>query len=63
MSPKHFHQPESLAELEKVVGQANAERCKLRTVGSALSPNGLSFCEEGMVSMALLDKVRRPCGS
>lgn len=30
---------------------------KLRPVGSALSPNGLAFSSEGMVSLALLDKV------
>lgn len=30
---------------------------KLRCVGSALSPNGLAFSPEGMLSLALLDKV------
>ena len=30
---------------------------KLRCVGSALSPNGLAFNEEGMVSLALMDKI------
>ena len=30
---------------------------KLRCVGSALSPNGLAFSTEGMLSLALLDKV------
>lgn len=30
---------------------------KLRCTGSGLSPNGISFCSEGMVSLALLDKV------
>lgn len=30
---------------------------KLRCVGSALSPNGLAFSKEGMLSLALLDKV------
>lgn len=30
---------------------------KLRCVGSGLSPNGLAFNEEGMVSLALLDKI------
>lgn len=32
---------------------------KLRCVGSALSPNGLAFSKEGMLSLALLDKVLR----
>ena len=30
---------------------------RLRCVGQALSPNGIAFSEEGMVSLALLDKV------
>ncbi len=30
---------------------------KLRCVGSGLSPNGLGFSEEGMVSLALMDRV------
>lgn len=30
---------------------------KLRCVGSALSPNGLAFEEEGMVSLALMGEV------
>ena len=29
----------------------------LRCVGSALSPNGLAFSSEGMLSLALLDRV------
>ena len=30
---------------------------KLRCVGSALSPNGLAFSTDGMLSLALLDQV------
>lgn len=30
---------------------------KLRCVGSGLSPNGLGFNEEGMVSLALMDRI------
>ena len=30
---------------------------KIRCVGSALSPNGIAFNEEGMVSLALMDRV------
>ena len=29
---------------------------KLRVMGSGLSPNGLPFSEEGVLSLALLDK-------
>ena len=30
---------------------------RLRCVGSALSPNGLAFSDEGLVSLQLMDKV------
>ena len=30
---------------------------KVRCVGSALSPNGLAFSQEGMLSLALLDAI------
>ena len=31
---------------------------KLRCMGSGLSPNGLPFSEEGVVSLALLDNIK-----
>lgn len=31
---------------------------KLRAMGSGLSPNGLPFSQEGVVSLALLDKIK-----
>ncbi|KAK9839195.1 hypothetical protein WJX81_000695 [Elliptochloris bilobata] len=49
--------PESLEELEQLVADAHAAGGKLRCVGSYLSPNGLAFCEEGQVSLALMDRV------
>lgn len=52
-----FYQPESLPELEAVVRQAHEQGQKLRCVGSGLSPNAIAFEEQGMVSLALLDKV------
>lgn len=30
---------------------------RIRVVGSGLSPNGMAFCPEGMLSTALLDRV------
>ena len=30
---------------------------RIRVVGSGLSPNGMAFCPQGMLSTALLDKV------
>eukprot|EP00192_Tetraselmis_astigmatica_P008362 CAMPEP_0117666988 /NCGR_PEP_ID=MMETSP0804-20121206/10695_1 /TAXON_ID=1074897 /ORGANISM="Tetraselmis astigmatica, Strain CCMP880" /LENGTH=606 /DNA_ID=CAMNT_0005474621 /DNA_START=100 /DNA_END=1920 /DNA_ORIENTATION=- len=57
VAPKQLHQPETVEELEQIVAAAQKEGRKLRAMGSALSPNGLSFCEESMVSLGLLDKV------
>lgn len=52
-----FFQPESLEELEAVVKAAHKTGRKLRCVGSGLSPNGLGFNEEGMVSLTLMDNI------
>lgn len=30
---------------------------RIRVVGSGLSPNGMAFCPQGMLSTALLDKI------
>lgn len=57
VSSARYFQPETLEELKQIVAQANAERRKLRPIGSALSPNGLGFQEEGMVNLALMDNV------
>ena len=50
------HAPETVEELANIVQQATE---KIRPVGSALSPNGLSFSPAGTsaVSMSLLDKI------
>lgn len=57
VSTAKFYQPESVAALERLVAWAHAKGQRLRPIGNALSPNGLGFCEEGMVSLALCDKV------
>lgn len=31
--------------------------CRIRPVGTALSPNGIAMCEEGMVSLTHVDKI------
>lgn len=49
--------PESTAELEAIVAGAHAAGERVRVVGSALSPNGTGLCADGMVSLALCDKV------
>uniref|UniRef100_A0A9X9ZA20 L-galactono-1,4-lactone dehydrogenase n=1 Tax=Myrciaria dubia TaxID=468946 RepID=A0A9X9ZA20_9MYRT len=52
-----FHQPESLAQLEEVVREANAKKARIRPVGSGLSPNGIGLSRAGMVNLALMDRV------
>jgi L-galactono-1,4-lactone dehydrogenase len=55
--PRRHVEPATLAELESAVAQAHAEGAKLRPVGAAISPNGLGFSDEGMLSLAQLDQV------
>ncbi len=45
--------------MEAFLRQASRAKQALRVVGSGLSPNGLGFSDEGMLSMALMDKVVR----
>lgn len=54
---RSFFQPETMAELESTVAACHRSGQSIRVVGSALSPNGISFNEDGMLSMALLDKI------
>lgn len=50
--------PVSEAEVEGLLRAAAAMRQRLRPAGGSLSPNGLGLSHEGMLSMALMDKVR-----
>ena len=52
-----FHEPDSVAELEAIVAQNHAEGKRTRVVGSAISPNGIGLSDEGMLSIACLDRV------
>ena len=52
-----FVQPETLAEVQSAVRAAHASGRRLRVVGSAISPNGIGFCEEGMLSLSKCDSV------
>eukprot|EP00775_Hariotina_reticulata_P014641 gene14641-14789_t len=55
--PRHFYQPETQEDVEAIVADCAAAKRRLRVVGSGLSPNAIGFSDEGMMSMALLDKV------
>ena len=54
---ERYVQPETPAAVKDAVEWAHVHRKRLRPVGSALSPNGAAFNEDGMISMALLDEV------
>eukprot|EP00897_Mesotaenium_endlicherianum_P007247 jgi/Mesen1/6550/ME000334S05899 len=59
VTTKDYHRPESLEELEAVVRDHHEHGRRLRPVGSAISPNGIGLCADGMVNLVLLDKVVR----
>ena len=52
-----YYEPETVQELESIVAKCHKEGLPIRPVGSALSPNGISFQSKGMVSLANLDRV------
>eukprot|EP00252_Welwitschia_mirabilis_P014337 TRINITY_DN31509_c0_g1_i1.p1 TRINITY_DN31509_c0_g1~~TRINITY_DN31509_c0_g1_i1.p1 ORF type:complete len:620 (-),score=105.95 TRINITY_DN31509_c0_g1_i1:157-2016(-) len=52
-----YAQPESVEELEAMVKEAHLRDIKIRPVGSGLSPNCIGLSSEGMINLALLDKV------
>lgn len=57
VSPGDYHEPETIRELEVLVSRAYETGKSIRPVGSALSPNGLSFNSNGMVGLSNLDKI------
>ncbi|EGD82570.1 galactonolactone dehydrogenase [Salpingoeca rosetta] len=55
--PRVFVEPNSLGEVEDALARAHATGQRLRVVGSAISPNGLAFSDEGMLSMVNCNRV------
>lgn len=55
--PKRFYQPETHEQVEAIVKEAAETKTKLRCIGSGLSPNGIAFDSEGMLSLSLMDKI------
>lgn len=54
---RHFHQPDSLDQLQRVVAEAHNSKTRIRPVGSGLSPNGIGLSRSGMVNLGLMDKI------
>merc|ERR1712153_171007 len=57
VSTRWYREPESIQELVQIVKAAHDQRRQIRPVGSALSPNGIGFSEEGMINMVQCDEV------
>lgn len=53
----NYHEPETVAQVEQIVKLCHESGTKVRPVGSALSPNGISFSKGGMMSLANLDNI------
>jgi len=59
---KSYYEPESIQDLVDIVSEAykksdNENKIHIRPIGSALSPNGIAFSSQGMVSLSNLDKI------
>lgn len=54
---KNFYEPETVQDLERIVAECHKNGQVIRPVGSALSPNAIAFNQEGMVSLANLDRI------
>jgi L-galactono-1,4-lactone dehydrogenase len=54
---KNYFEPETIAELEEIVANCHKKGQPIRPVGSALSPNAISFNSGGMISMMNLDRI------
>jgi hypothetical protein len=54
---RFYYQPENQDDVVAIVADCARAKRRLRVLGSGLSPNGVGFSEEGMMSMALLDRV------
>jgi L-galactono-1,4-lactone dehydrogenase len=54
---KHYWEPETVADVERLVKHCHDVGQPARPLGSALSPNGIAFQETGMISMANLDQI------
>ena len=50
-------EPESVEEVELIVKECQKRGIPIRPLGSALSPNGIAFHAEGMMSMVNLDEI------
>lgn len=57
LSCSFYYQPENQDDVVAIVADCARAKRRLRVLGSGLSPNGVGFSDQGMMSMALLDRV------
>ncbi|CAM9141446.1 unnamed protein product, partial [Chrysoparadoxa australica] len=57
INTKKYLQPEDIREVEEMVMESHKNKRRLRVVGNALSPNGIGFSEDSMLSLGLCDRV------
>ncbi|CAK4326332.1 unnamed protein product [Aphanomyces euteiches] len=55
--PVRVYEPKSVDEIESIVAQHHREKSKLRCMGSGVSPNGLGFSNESILTLAHLDRI------
>ena len=54
---KNYWEPESIEEVERIVKDCQERGQTVRPLGSSLSPNGVALNAEGMISMAMVNKI------
>ena len=57
VSNQNYYEPDTVAEVEAIVADCHKRGQAVRPLGSALSPNAIGFCQDGMISMSNLDQV------
>lgn len=53
----NLFEPETVEDVEAIIKDCNNRKQTVRPLGSSLSPNGIALNEDGMMSMANLDRV------
>lgn len=53
----NYYEPDSIAEVQAIVADCHKRGQKVRPLGSALSPNAIGFCADGMMSLSNLDHI------
>ncbi|KAF0718134.1 Aste57867_1872 [Aphanomyces stellatus] len=55
--PTRVYEPTSVAEVESIVALHHLQQSKLRCMGSGVSPNGLGFSNDSILTLSRLDRI------